>query len=228
MYESVKILNKESDKSLKVKAIQGFDYAKKVQAVPVTTTEFYETCKSQPIVFTKSEAGEYSAMALLGLQQDTNLFVNDDGEWQSGMYVPAFVRRYPFIFIKVEDKLALGFDDASGALNEDEGAPLFTESGEAAEGLDNVMKFMETYQQELLRTQELVKTLDEFGLLEAARVDGNLQGEEFALSGFMRVNEAKFNDLEDDKVLQLAKLGINKLVVAHLISLSNLNKMIQL
>lgn len=228
MYESVKLLNKEDDKKLKIKPIKGFKYSSELQTAPISIKEFYEACKSQPIVFTKSQDDEYGAFALLGLKQNSNNFVAKNGDWVKGQYVPAFVRRYPFIFTKIEDKLALALDEKSDALNQKTGEALFDEQGEATDYLNNVMKFMETYQEELLRTQALAKVLDELELLEPAQVNGKLNGEDFALTGFMRVSEEKFNALDDAKVLELTKSGLYKLITAHLISMSNFTRMANL
>ena len=199
-----------------------------LQAAPITIKEFYEACKSQPIVFTKSENGEFLAQALLGLDKDKNNFVSKNGDWLKGKYIPAFVRRYPFIFSKIDDKFALAIDEDSNVLNEETGESLFDEKGEASSYLANVMKFMEEYQDQITRTQILAKLLDELGLLEPARVDGNVKGKEFSLTGFLKVNEEKFNALDDDKVLELVKSGTYKLVTAHLISLSNFGSLSQL
>lgn len=228
MYKSARMLNKNEDTKLKIKPIKGFNYSVGLQAAPITIKEFYEACKSQPIVFTKTESGEFLAQALLGLDKDKNVFVNKNGDWLKGKYIPAFVRRYPFIFSKVEDKFALAIDEDSNVLDETTGEALFDNEGEATPYLANVMKFMEEYQDQITRTQLLAKMLDELGLLEPARVEGNVNGKEFSLTGFLKVNEEKFNDLEDAKVLELAKSGLYKLVTAHLISLSNFGSLTQL
>lgn len=117
MYKNVKLLSKD-DKNLKVDAIKGFRYAKKLTQCIITVDEFFKAAKSQPIVFAKNESGKYFASTLLGLEKETNNFVNGKGEWIKGEYIPAYVRRYPFIFIQDGQTLALAYDSDCKEINE--------------------------------------------------------------------------------------------------------------
>jgi hypothetical protein len=60
-----------------------------------------------------------------------NSFVGDSGQWRSNTYVPAFIRRYPFVLAQSDnDEFKVCFDEAYAGWNEEEGRELFAESGE--------------------------------------------------------------------------------------------------
>jgi len=227
MYKKVKLLSKE-DKGLKVDAVKGFKYAKDLTQCIITVDEFFKASKSTPIVFAKNEAGEYFASTLLGIEKDTNNFVNGRGEWVSGEYIPAYVRRYPFIFVQEKDTLALAYDENCKEINDKKGQDLFDEKGEITEYTQNVMKFMENFQSSSVKTSAFIKDLDTMGLLEDANANMNVAGKKFAFTGFKKVNEEKLNALSDEQTMKLIKNGSYKLVVAHLISMGNFDKLISL
>jgi hypothetical protein len=227
IYKDVRLINREEDKKLKVAPIEGFGYAADLRDCIITVSEFYEAAKSQPIVFAKNEQGEFLALALMGLTTDKNLFVNEDGTWRAGEYVPAFVRRYPFIYVAHdEDKLTLAIDHDHKAVNKRKGEALFDADGEASDYTNRVMDFLNQYQQENSHTQAMIKMLDDKGLLEDATAKMVQNGKQVNLTGFMRVNEERLSALDSSEVLDLISTGAYKWVVAHLMSLSNFQKLL--
>jgi hypothetical protein len=228
IYKNIKVVNRSTDTKLKVAPIEGFQYASELRHCLITINEFYEAAKSQPIVFSKQQdTGNYFACALMGLTEGSNLFVNKDGSWRTGEYVPAFVRRYPFIFVEHDgDNLSLAIDHDHKAVNKRKGEALFDGEGEATAYTNQVMSFMTLYQQSSIHTQEMIKMLDEKGLLEEATAKIVQNGEESVLTGFMRVNEEKLATIDDSDMLDLVKTGAYKWVVAHLMSLSNFRKLL--
>lgn len=227
MYNKVKLLSKE-DKNLKVDSIKGFKYAKELTQCIVTVDEFFKASKSQPIVFAKNDAGEYFASTLLGLEENKNNFVNGKGEWAKAEYIPAYVRRYPFIFVQDKENFALAYDDTCKEINEKKGQELFDKEAKETDYLNNIMKFMENYQLSSVKTSAFIKQLDDMGLLEDANANMTVGGKKFAFTGFKRVNETKLNELKDEDTLNLIKSGAYKLITAHLISLGNFEKLVSL
>jgi hypothetical protein len=227
IYKDVRVINREEDKKLKVSPIEGFSYASNMRDCIITGTEFYAAAKSQPIVFTKNENGEYMALALMGLISEKNLFTNEDGSWRVGEYVPAFVRRYPFIYIQHSgDSLTLAVDHGHKAVNKRKGEALFNADGEPSAYTQRVMDFLSQYQEASIRTQAMIKLLDDKGLLEDATAKLVQNGEPATLTGFKRVNEEKLSELSDTDILELIKSGVYKWIVAHLMSLSNFKKLL--
>src|SRR5262245_12373634 len=70
---------------------------RQLAALPLSFSEFTVACRDYPIAFVRNEnEGNYVAMAVLGLESGQNLFHAPDGGWDSAVYLPAYVRRYPF------------------------------------------------------------------------------------------------------------------------------------
>jgi len=223
MYKKVEVLNKETDKTLRVSPLKGFEYAKDLTNCAVTVGEFAKAKNSLPIVFYKNDTG-YGAIAILGLE-DSNSFVQKDGSWEEKIYIPAFVRRYPFVFIDAGEKLALGLDKECKAVNKKSGQALFTKDGELTEYTNGVMKFMESYQKEATITSQIVKELDELGVLEDAQLNIGSGKEAKTFKGFKKVNEEKLNALDDKVLANMTRNGAYKVILAHLESLANFSKL---
>ena len=98
MYKNVEPINSVTHLKSGIKEITTFTYAKELIHAPITIAEFYESCKDYPIVFAKDSTEMWTALALIGYQKE-NLFIDEKGQWEKNRYVPAFIRRYPFIFI---------------------------------------------------------------------------------------------------------------------------------
>jgi hypothetical protein len=225
IYKNIAVLDKNKDKSLKVDELVGFDYTSDLTNCVLSLSEFKEASKSLPIVFIKNENDEYSALAILGLD-DKNSCIKEDGKWKHATYIPAFVRRYPFVFIQNDDKLALCIDKDCKAVNKKKGKTLFDKKGEATEYTQNVMKFMEQYQNESIVTAAIIKDLDSWGVLEDAELTIKKDGEDDKkVQGFKRVNEQKLYELDDEKLVAITKNGIYKTIVYHIDSLVNFKRL---
>jgi len=76
----------------------GTDYAfcRNVNAVPLMAAEFASAACEYAIVL-GGTGDVVMPVAVLGVRPDQNLYVTSQGGWQA-KYIPAFVRRYPFVF----------------------------------------------------------------------------------------------------------------------------------
>jgi len=225
-YKKLVPLSKEVHRAYSFKRFDSLEFAANAQSVLLTGSEFAEASKEYPIVFVKAPDNTMMPVALLGIRSGENLYVDASGKWDA-RYIPAYVRRYPFIFSEVSpEQLVLCVDEGCGALNvEGEGEALFDDQGVASQFVNNVVQFMQDYQVDFLRTRAFVEHLNQLELFKEsnARIVLN-SGEEFVINGIWMVDEAKLAALADDKLLQLAKSGELGRVYAHLISLSNLNQ----
>nr|CRH05383.1 putative SapC family protein [Candidatus Magnetococcus massalia] len=222
IYSNVAPLSSEVHKDYKLKPLNNITFAKEIQSCPVADMEFFPCAQSHPILFTSLEdGGDGMAMALMGIESQKNSYVNDDGQWEAGTYLPAFLRRYPFIMMKDDknDRMVVALDMDFEGVNQEEGQALFAEDGEPTEFMNGAMKFMQDYFVAIQRTQNFIKRLDELELLEDANFNWEYQGKKSTFTGFKRINEQKLDSLEEDVQLELFKSGYYKLIVAHLISL---------
>lgn len=224
-YERVVALNDQAHAQLKVRPAANFAYAAKTNSVPLLASEFFEAAREYPIVFARGEAGPVPA-ALLGLRDAENLFVDSDGKWDA-RYVPAFVRRYPFVPGKgAQGELLVCIDEASPCFDREEGESLFAE-GKPTPQLEHAIKFLTEFHQAAASTEQLGRRLQELGLLRQADSVAQLNdGTQFRLNGLNVVDEAKLRALGPDAIQEL--FGNNSLAViyAHLMSLGNLGGLV--
>ena len=220
-YRSPRPLDKtrHADKSIATKV--DYSFAKATNSVPLNAVEFAFAMRRYPIVFTS--ATPVMPVAVLGLRSEQNLFLADDGAWAPGCYVPAYVRRYPFIFLESADKLTytLCVDEASEMLVDGDGQALFRD-GEPSEFTESTLKFCSAFQGQAAATLEFASALKERGLLVENRADVSLKsGERLALSGFRMIDEAKFTGLADEVFLDWRQRGWLPLVYSQLLSMGN-------
>lgn len=168
-------------------------------------------------------------VALLGPRKDENLYVGPDGKWNA-KYIPAYVRRYPFIM--ADDgagSLTLCFEESYAGLNTAGGKPVFDSSSEATDWLKGILGFMQQYQADFLRTDAFISRLEALGLFKemSARMVLN-DGSESNLNGFWVVDEQKLLEMDKEAQYELFKSGELGWIYAHLISLSNFNRQVEM
>ncbi len=200
---------------------QGYAYAAKTNSVPLVASELPTACRHFPIVF--NDGPQPMPLAVLGLRDGENLFVDAAGKWRDGTYIPAYIRRYPFIFMENADRsqFTLCVDEAAGSVVTGRDSPFFDEAGAPTALTNNALDFCRDYQNQHVYTLEFAKALAEAGLLVDNRADVTLaDGQRLALSGFKVVDEARFNQLPDETFLRWRAKGWLALVYCHLVSIN--------
>lgn len=226
-YKEAVPVSKEQHANFSIDTTQNYSFAGGVNSVPLTATEFPFAARDYVIVF----AGPDTPMpaAILGVQQDRNIFVSEEGQWQ-GRYIPAFVRRYPFVFSSSEDKatFTLCVDKEFQGLNEDgRGERLFSEEGENTSYLEKMLSFLQEYQLQFQRTQAFCEKLKEYDLLETMQAHISMpSGSQQSLTGFQVINRDRLKALDADKLADLAKTDALELAYLHLQSLNNFSVMV--
>ncbi len=192
-------------------------------AVPLTVEEFPQAQRFFPIIFASGE--NPVPLALMGLNEGVNVFVDAEGKIETPIYVPAYVRRYPFLLAKLRpdtDELSLCIDPTSEAMGAyDEGDPVF-DGTEASEATKAILAFCEQFEQAGQRTGAFMEELKSLDLLMDGEV--SIQTDEatppFIYRGFQMVNEEKLRDLRGDQLRKMSQSGMLPLIHAHLFSLS--------
>lgn len=229
IYERAVPISNERHRGWSVKSGADYSFARGVNSVPLLAAEFIAAATELTIVF----AGEGEAVfpsAILGMRDGENAFVGEDGAWQ-GKYVPAFFRRYPFVFSRSEDggTFTLCIDEEFEGFNEDgKGERLFDSEGERTQYLGTMLNFAREYQAQFDRTMQFSKRLRELELLEPAQARFQLpDGESAAVAGFQTINRDKLKALPGDTLAEMAKSDELELCYVHLQSLNNLAPMAQ-
>jgi len=202
-------------------------------AVPLAVTEFAPAALSYPIIF----AGEDRVpLAVMGLNTGENLFVKTDGAFEIGAYIPAYIRRYPFVLANddAQDRLIVCIDRSSSLLAEGGETPLFDEKGEPTEYTQNCIKFCDDFEIERRRTDSFVQLLKDNDLFELKKaiftpntVNG-VAGEPQTVAEYFGVSEEKLNALSPEKTKELQASGALAQIYAHLISLTGWDRLIAL
>lgn len=223
-YNGLEPLSSETHADWRIRAQPTAPFLVGQHAVPITTDEFQLVQRHMPIVF--SVGDDAIPLALMGLNEGVNVFVDDEGKLsEENLYIPAYIRRYPYMLARLRpdaQELSLCFDpttDTIGAFKD--GQPLF-EDGQPSQVTKDILAFNETFEQAGARTQNFMKELRDLDLLMEGEVtiqpDGAAQP--FLYRGFQMVNEEKLMALRGDQLRKITQSGLLPLVYAHLFSLA--------
>jgi hypothetical protein len=227
-YNDIVPLDRKRHQSLKLKSEPArYDFAAHSHVIPAIVDEFGMGGRYLPIVFLPG-AKVPSAVFLLGMNPGDNRLISRDGRWEEN-YVPAYLRRYPFIIGEVEGAESIVCIDQSSALfSKDGGQPLFADDGEDTPFLQERIRFINDYLVAARRTEELVKVIAGLDLFQAITIDVQPAGQDRrVMHGLMMINLEKFNALPDADFLALRQQGFIPMVYAHLASLANLDRFAQ-
>ena len=226
IYQSVQVLKADAHRKVRVRPLKQLDFAREVTDCLLTIDEFPAAARSMPIVFGRSEEDrKFFPAAVLGLGRKRNWFVDDEGQWKPGEYMPAFLRRYPFVFVKGDDTNYLAIDERCSAVNEEEGEPLFDEAGQASNYARLVLGFLQEYEASHQRTQEFCREMSRLGLFEDIVIQKWIGFQSPLLRGIKRISERRFDQLTTSERDSLVSKGYYKLIVAHLISLGHIERL---
>tara|TARA_B100000446_G_scaffold182818_1_gene201943 strand:+ start:937 stop:1680 length:744 start_codon:yes stop_codon:yes gene_type:complete len=228
IYSRAQAVNSQRHREWSVKAGDNFEFARDVNSVPLTAVEFVTASSEYPIVFAGSD-DQLMPLVVMGVRDKENLYMNEDGTLDA-KYVPAFLRRYPFVFSSQDDgkNFTLCIDETFDGCNQDNvGERLFDAEGEKTQYLNNVLEFLKEYQLHFSRTQAFCKKLQELELLEPMGAQFTPpQGEKVTLTGFFAINRKKLKELAAEDLEQLVKNDGMELIFLHLYSLRNFNTML--
>ena len=219
-YKSPRVLTPASHGNRSLRASNDFRFAANTNAVPLVAEEIPLAARHYPVVFSDEAAPH--PVAILGLRGQQNLFIDSEGRWRPGAYVPAYVRRYPFIFIENDTRteLTLCVDEAADTLTEGRDAPLFDARGEPTALTRSALAFCRDYQAQHLLAAELGRMLAQADLLIEHRADITLtDGQRLSLSGFKVIDDKRFAKLPEDTFLEWRSKGWLPLVYSHFFSI---------
>jgi hypothetical protein len=226
IYGSAVAISRERHAKWSVEVGANYQFTRNLNALPVLAAEFIAAAREYPIVFSKM-ADAIQPVVLLSMRGEENLFLDESNQW-TAEYVPAFLRRYPFVFSRSEDgkSFTLCIDEAYGGFNQEgKGERLFSDDGAVTPYVSNVLQFLQTFQVEHAKTQAFCRKLDELELLESQNaVWTGPKGEKVALTGFMCVSREKLKAVPPKMLAGMIASGEMDLLYAHLLSLSNFDR----
>ncbi|MGI8943009.1 MAG: SapC family protein [Qipengyuania sp.] len=226
-YNDLMPLNSQDHAKWKTKPLENAEFLKNQHAIPITVDEFVQAQRSFPIVF--SSGDNPLPLALMGMNEGVNTFVDDEGKINEAVYLPAYVRRYPFMLAKLKpdtDDLSLCFDPTAGILGDfKDGEALFTEEGKASDATKRILDFCEHFEQAGHRTKAFIEELKKNELLmdgEIAITSQDNPDQPFTYRGFQMVNQEKLAEISAKQIHAWHKNGLLMLVHAHIFSLDQM------
>lgn len=223
IYETAVPVSSGRHGKVSVDGRDNYAFCRHINSVPLTVIEFPFAAGEYAIVFAQN-GDSVMPVVILGARKDENLFVDDDGRWLAA-YVPAFVRRYPFVFSTGDEgqTFTLCVDEAHQGVNYlGKGQALFTADGKPTPYVDNVLQFLQEYRLQFQRTQAFSSKLQELQLLEPMQAQFALaSGEKMSLTGFMVIDRARLKALSGEQLASLAQNDELELIYLHLHSMRN-------
>ncbi|WP_067736194.1 SapC family protein [Novosphingobium naphthalenivorans] len=220
-YKDLTPLNSQQHANWKTRATDKATWLVGVNSIPLTVEEFPQAQRNFPIIFTTGE--NPIPLALMGMNEGVNVFVEEDGTLNTPVYIPAYARRYPYMLAKLRpdsEELSLCVDPTSDLIGEfEDGQPLF-DGAEPTEATKNMLKFCENFEIAGTKTGNFMNELKKHNLL----MDGELNidtgdGKPFNYRGFQMIDETKLREVRGDVLRQWNQNGLLPLIYAHLFSL---------
>lgn len=227
IYETVVPLTRSAHGDLSYKASGSYKFAREMISAPLLAAEFAAAASDYSIVFAES-GGTPLPVVLLGSGAAENLFVDADGAWKAS-YIPAFVRRWPFVFSTGADstQYTLCIDETAPGFNRDgRGERLFDADGAPTVFTNQMLSFLRDYQSQHQLTRVLGEKLRDLNLLQAveARIPVRDQPDR-ALTGFQVVNRERLRGISADDLGEAFRSEVLELIYLHLFSLRNLDRL---
>jgi hypothetical protein len=229
-YQKLELLDANKHKALTVaKELTELSYAGQTDFIPIAASELSFASRHYPLVFvSEAQDATPTLVAMVGLGDNKNLFVDAKGKWRSGVYIPAWVRRYPFITVKTQDNRdAVAFDPEAKIFTAKNGLALF-ENDKPTVALERILAFQNEFNAAFEQTQSMAKALKEAGVLEPSTLSmggSDKDKPRRAISGFLVVNEEKLRALDPAALAKLNEANALGLAYAQMLSLANLQSL---
>tara|TARA_R110000868_G_scaffold35862_2_gene128005 strand:- start:556 stop:1314 length:759 start_codon:yes stop_codon:yes gene_type:complete len=221
-------LDKDKHQNLRVKLQHDFAHTKDAHLAAASLREYAQLASSMPIVFVQDPKSKVThSVAMLGTEQGVNMFMQS-GKW-SAHNVPLNIQRYPFDVRPDGDKLGVYIDENSDLVGTEEGELLFTEAGEPSPFLQNRQQLLSDLANSEMATQRFIAKLVELDLLDAITLRVQYaNGQQRNINGMKCISEKRLHALDDAQILELHKAGFLGAIYAVMMSLGQLNRLVQL
>ncbi len=220
------LLNHVEHRDLRVDARRGAAFGDDVMYAPAVPAEFRSLQAHYPIVFQRDAAGGFHPLALFGLRQGENLFL--DGERWDATYIPLAIERQPFLIGVSGAEPMVHVDLDHPRVRAGTGEALFQGPGIASEFLERARTTLLMLHDGILATPAFVDALQRHQLLESFVLDIRLDdGSDNRLAGFHTIDEQRLHALDGAALEQLSRDGHLLPVYMVLASLSRFRDLIE-
>jgi len=220
------LLNNVEHRDLRVDNRRGAALGDEVMFAPTFPAEFRSIQAHYPIVFQRDGAGNFHPLALLGLQQGANLFL--DGDRWDATYIPLAVQRQPFLIGVSGEERLMHIDLDHPRVRGGTGEALFRDYGGATDFLEQARSVLLALHDGIVATPAFIEALQRHQLLESFVLDIELDdGSQNRLAGFHTVDEARLHALDGAALEQLSRDGHLLPIYMVVASLSHFRDLIE-
>lgn len=229
LYKKPEPLNVQTHKGMGLKyGDRPFDFLNETHFVPLTVGEFAQACGVYPIIFLGNAR---LPVAVMGLQQGSNLFVDPaTGNFEQYAYLPAFVRRYPFVaavHTDEKERFTLCVDAGSHLISKDPDQPFFDEKGQLTPFVQNALDYVQRFETDAINTGRMVDQFNELDLFEEQTTNfqprdpqGRPVGEPQPIASYWGISHEKLRALPADKLAKLRDDTTLGAIYAHMLSMA--------
>lgn len=202
-----------------------YRFAAQADVIPLVATETAAAIRHYPLAFLEVPESQAPLLVVVtGLANQQNLFVDDQGAWQAGVYLPAYVRRYPWFSVAMqgqEDPI-LALDDSQDWIHKSAGERFFDANLQPSERLQTVIAFEREYIGWSERTRLMALALKQADVLEPGTVTLSSPSlGQRTLDGFWVVSEERMRTLSTTALAALQRADALGLAYAQLLSMAN-------
>lgn len=227
LYDKPALLSKEEHSDLGLSMSDApYAFASNIRGVPIVSNEIQSIQKHYPVVF--SDLENPTLIAVVGIVEEQNLFVDDNGNWDSTSYIPSYIRSHPFaLAVNETDDYVVIVDESSNAISNKPEMPFFDADGEINPEIQARIDLSGHFRAQQVRTQEFCATVRDLDLLGAQRVNQTLSdGTESKIVDYVTIDTNKLHGLDKDTLQRLHQDGSLAAIFAMAFSLENWNWLI--
>ena len=218
-------LNNVEHRDLRIITAHGAQYGDNVMYTLTFPAEFRNVQAHYPIVFAKSNEGNFTPLALFGFHEGQNLFLQGD-RWDAH-YVPLMIQRQPFLIGNAPNGKVVHIDLDSPRVSRSEGEAIFREHGGNTEFLERVSGVLGMLHEGIEATPAFTAALLEHNLLESFVLDMQFQdGAQHRFAGFYAIQEERLGKLDAAALGRLHERGYLQPIYMAIASFSNFRGLI--
>ncbi len=229
LYQALTPLTAEHHASFGLAEKQDYGFAANSNSFPLAIDEFAAAQRHYPIFFTMGKTP--MPAALVSVEQGRNPYVDDSGTWKTTTYVPAYLRRYPFMLVRAKahnNDFALCFDMKSEMVVDASSNTFFAADGQPTKVTKSIMDFCVSYEKSIDTTRQTCRELAELDLLVDPSIKISKGANTLELKGFRIIDEQRLRSLPAETIAKLTANGVMGAIYAHLFSLSALGQLEEL
>ncbi len=225
MYKNIEILDKEKSKKLKFDNVDTNEIAKNIGLIPLGFSEVWYASHNSVIIISSGENAEF--LAFTGISPEISIFNKSD------IYIPAFIRSYPFLNIEVKsDKEQLNsviaIDKNNDSVGENKTYNIIDKDKKLSKEASIKVELVRELNRQRDVSKKIIEELKSNDLLLKKDLKIRINNEEKTiLNEFYIINIDKLIKLDDKIISSWARKGWMSIFDAHLKSISNFEKILK-